>query len=117
MKEKLISILEQFVGDDVYLQGTIAPDVAYPAKFITFFTNASEFDAFYDDDPNRIDWTISVIFYSSNPAEILSIPPQIISAMRAEGFIPQTAGVDVISDVDTHTGWAMEFAYPEQLSN
>ena len=117
MKEKLIEILEQFVGEDVYLQGTIAEDVEYPAKFITFFTSTSEFDEFYDNDANRIDWTVSVIFYSSNPAEVLSIPPQIIRALKAQGFIPQNAGVDVISDVQTHTGWAMDFIYPEKYQN
>lgn len=117
MKEKLIEILEQFVGENVFLQGTIAEDVQYPAKFITFFTSDSEFNEYYDDDPNRIDWTVSVIFYSSDPAEVLSVPPQIIRAMRAEGFLPQNAGVDVISDVDSHTGWAMDFVYPERYQN
>lgn len=114
MKEKLIEILSEFVGDDVYLQGTIAEDVTYPEKFITFFTSDSEFDEYYDNNANRIDWTVSVIFYSSDPAEVLSVPPQIIRAMRAEGFLPQNAGVDVISDVQSHTGWAMDFLYPEE---
>ena len=117
MKEKLIEILETFCPDDVYLQGTLNPDEAYPQKFITFFTTDSDFDAFYNNDPNRINWFVSVIFYSSNPAEVLNIPPQIIRALRAEGFIPQNAGLDVISDVDTHTGWAMDFIYPEKYTN
>ena len=118
MKDKLIGILEPYVGKNkVFLQGTIAANVVYPAKFITFFTNASSFEDFYDNNANRIDWTVSVIFYSSNPAEVYSVPPQIIRAMRAEGFLPQNAGVDVISDVQTHTGWAMDFIYPEKYQN
>jgi len=118
MKDKLIRILEPFVGKHkVFLQGSIAADVNYPAKFITFFTSDSSFEEYYDDNANRIDWTVSVIFYSSNPAEVLSVPPQIIRAMRAEGFLPQNAGVDVISDVQTHTGWAMDFIYPERYQN
>ena len=117
MKEKLIEILETFCPDDVYLQGTLNPDDPYPQKFITFFTTDSEFDDFYDNDANKIDWYVSVIFYSSNPAEVLSVPPQIIRALKAEGFIPQNAGLDVISDVDTHTGWAMDFIYPEKYTN
>ena len=117
MKEKLIEILEQFVGDEVYLQGTIAADAVYPAKFITFFTSTSEFDKYFDDDATKINWSVSVILYSSNPADILTMPPQIIRAMRAEGFLPQNAGVDVISDVDTHTGWAMDFIYEENYTN
>lgn len=117
MKEKLIEILETFCPDDVYLQGTLNPDEAYPQKFITFFTTDSAFDVFYNNDANRINWYVSVMFYSSNPAEVQSVPPQIIRALRAEGFIPQNAGLDVISDVDTHTGWAMDFIYPEKYTN
>lgn len=117
MKEKLIQILETFCPDNVYLQGTLNSDEAYPAKFITFFVTDSNFDAFYNNDANRIDWYVSVMFYSSNPAEVLTIPPQIIRALKAVGFIPQNAGLDIISGVQTHTGWAMEFIYPEIYQN
>ena len=116
MKELLISILEQFC-DDVFLQGTLNPDEAYPQKFITFFVTASDFNAFYDDGADRIDWRVYVMFYSNDPQEVLDMPPQIIRALRAEGFIPQSAGNDLISDVITHTGWAMDFIYPEKYTN
>lgn len=117
MKEKLIEILETFCPDDVYLQGTLNPEQPYPAKFITFFTTDSEFDQFYDNDANDINWYVSVMFYSSNPAEVLNVPPQIIRALKTEGFIPQNAGIDIISDVETHTGWAMDFIYQEKYTN
>ena len=117
MKELLISILEQLVGDEVYLQGTMNPDEAYPAKFCTFFTSDSEFDKYYEDDARQINWSVSVIFYSSNPAEILSVPPQIISALKVQGFLPQNAGVDILSDEKSHTGVAMDFIYPEKITN
>lgn len=113
MKELLISVLEQFCPDNVYLQGTLNPDEEYPATFITFFVTDSNFDEFYDNDSNRIDYYISVIYYSSNPAEVHDVPPQIIRALKDEGFIPVTAGIDIISDVQTHTGWAVDFIYPE----
>ena len=116
MKDILINILETFCPDNVYLQGTLNPDEAYPAKFITFFTTDSDFEAYYDDDPNRIAWYVTVIFYSNNPQEVLTVPREIIAALRAAGFLPQNAGIDVISDVETHTGWAMDFIYPEQIS-
>lgn len=117
MKDQLIEILETFCPDEVYLQGTINPDVAYPAAFITFFVTDSDFDAFYNNDPNRIDWYVSVMYYSSDPAQVQAVPPEIIRALRSEGFIPTNAGIDVISDVPTHTGWAMDFIYPEIYSN
>jgi len=116
MKELLISILETFCPNNVFLQGTLNSDEAYPAKFITFFTRDSDFNSFYDNDANRIDWDVSVIFYSSDPSEVQTIPPQIIRALRRAGFIPQNAGIDVISNINTHTGWAMDFIYPETYS-
>jgi len=117
MKEKLVSILETFCPDDVYLQGTMNAEEVYPPKFISFFVTTSDFDAFYDDDANYIDWSISVMFYSNNPQEVLTIPPQIIRALRAEGFIPEGAGNDIMCDVKTHTGWAMDFYYKEKYTN
>lgn len=117
MKEILIQILEQFCPNTVFLQGTLNPDEEYPQKFITFFTADSDYDKFYDNDANQINWSVSVIFYSSNPAEVQTVPPQIIRALKNAGFIPQTAGIDVISDEKSHTGWAMDFIYPEKISN
>ncbi len=117
MKEKLIEILDTFCPNCVFLQGTINPHISYPQKFITFFVSNSSFNEFYDNDANKIDWSVSVIFYSSNPAEVLSVPPLIIRALKSQGFIPQNAGFDVISDVQTHTGWAMDFIYPEKYTN
>ena len=116
MKEILIQILNTFCPDNVFLQGTINPDVEYPQKFITFFVHYSQYNAFYDDDAHRAEWYVSVMFYSNNPAEIQTIPPQISSALKSAGFIPRNAGIDIISDVQTHTGWAMDFIYPENLS-
>lgn len=116
MKEELIQILETFCPDDVYLQGTLNPETPYPQKFITFFTTDSEFDQFYDDNANKTNWHLSVIFYSNNPQEVLEIPPQIIRALWAAGFIPENAGTDMLSDYATHTGWAMDFVYQEKYT-
>ena len=114
MKELLISILSAFVGNNVFLQGTMNADEAYPAKFATFFVNSSPFDGFFDDDANKIDWSIAVMFYSNDPIEVLTVPPEIIRALKGAGFVPLNAGVDVISDVETHTGWAMDFRFIEK---
>lgn len=113
MKDLLISILNTFCPNNVFLQGTLNADEEYPQKFCTFFVTDSPFGAFYDDDSHRTNWYISVMFYSDNPAEVQSIPPQIRSALKSAGFIPQNAGVDIISDVQTHTGCAMDYIYPQ----
>ena len=117
VKEKLISVLDDFVGDDVYLQGTFPADEKYPSKFITFFITGSQFGSFYDNNAKRINWDISVIFYSEDPSEMLTVPLQIIRAMKDEGFIPLSAGEDIPCDVITHTGWALDFAYIEEYTN
>lgn len=117
MKELLVSILERFCPDSVFLQGTLNSDETYPQKLITFFVTDSPFDDFYDNEANKINWYVYVYFYSDNPREVLDMPPQIIRALKENGFIPRGAGIDLLSDVKTHTGWAMEFIYRENYTN
>ena len=117
VKENLISILETYCPDNVFLQGTLNPDDAYPDTFITFFITDSEFNAFYDDDANRVDWSVAVMIYSTDPDQIDTIAKGVIKDCKAAGFIPQGAGNDLPSDVDTHTGWALDFLYPQQITN
>lgn len=112
VKQKLINALDTFSPDNVFLQGTLNPDEQYPDKFITFFITMSDLDAFYDNNTNRTDLYITVIFYSNDPTEVATIPSEILAALKSEGFIPENVGNDIMSDVQTHTGWAMDFIYP-----
>ena len=116
VKENLISILENYCPDNVFLQGTLNPEEAFPETFATFFITDSYFDAFYDDDANRIDWMIQVIIYSTNPDTIDTIAKSVVKDCKAAGFVPQNAGVDIPSGVDTHTGWAIDFIYPQTIT-
>mgnify|MGYP003292416708 CR=1 FL=1 len=115
MKQSLIDVLETFCPDNVFLQGTLAEDEPYPESFVTFWTNYTEDRAHYDDDVHSIDWNFSVIYYSSDPALVNSVPSQIRTALKAAGFIPQGRGNDIHSDRPSHTGWAMEFIKTEIL--
>lgn len=117
MKDMLIQILEQFCPDHVYLQGTLNSDEAYPQKFITFFTSTTEDIDFYSNEVNAIEWNFSVMFYSTDPREVNTIPAQISAALKAAGFIPQGRGNDLLSDRPSHTGWAMDFLYRENINN
>lgn len=117
MKEKLIEILEQFCPNNVFLQGTLDENVSYPESFITFWTNSTESGAFYDDDENAFIYDFSVYYYSSDPAQVGAVPPQIRTALKQAGFIPQGKGNDIPSDVPTHTGWVMEFLKKETITN
>ncbi len=108
MKLRLFNVLSTF-DFPVFLQGTISENEPYPESFITFFTEDTEDRNFFDNEVNSIDWTFSVIFYTSEPNRMSYIPRLIIETLKMEGFIPQGRGRDIPSDVPTHTGWAMEF--------
>jgi hypothetical protein len=116
MKELLISILETFCPDNVYLQGTMNPDEPYPKKFITFFTTTTDDINFYSNDVNAIEWEFAVMFYSTDPTEVNTIPAQISVALKTAGFIPQGKGNDILSDDPLHTGWAQDFLYRENIN-
>lgn len=115
MKELLYQTLNTICPDNVYLQGTMNPDEEYPQKFITFFTTQTDDISHYNDDVSAIEWRFSVMFYSNDPTEVNTIPQQISSALKAVGFIPQGKGTDLLCDTPTHTGWAMEFLYRENI--
>lgn len=108
MKKKLIDILEK-ICPNVYLQGTLNENETFPANFITFWTDTTEDDTFYDDNPKSEIWHFSVIFYSSDPTLVETKPAEIRAALKAGGFIPQGKGNDIPSGKATHTGWAMDF--------
>lgn len=116
MKSLLIDKLETIRPGNVYLQGTLAEDVAYPDSFITFWTTSTGDNGHYDDQVRAIDWIFYVYFYTNDPAEITTVPGQIETALKAAGFIPQGKGYDISSDVITHTGHVQEFIYKEILT-
>lgn len=112
MKDLLIKTLEA-LGYDVMLQGSIADDEPYPESFITFFTTDSTEQDFLDGIPHGTQWLYTVIFYTSNPALMSTVPKQIYNALKSAGFIPQGKGRDIPSDEPTHTGWVNEYLYLE----
>lgn len=112
MKNLLITTLES-LGYDVFLQGTLADDEQYPESFITFFTTNSTDHAFYDGEPSGTEWHYTVIFYTSNPVLMSTVPMQIYNTLKKAGFIPQGKGRDIPSDEPTHTGWANDYLYLE----
>lgn len=112
MKTLLIETLEA-LGYPVFLQGTFAEDEEYPSSFITFFTLLGNDAAHYDNESVGTAWEYQVIFYSSDPSLVATVPNEIRSRLKSAGFIPQGRGRDIPSDEPTHTGWAMEFYYLE----
>lgn len=115
MKQKLIDILEQFCEGHVYLQGTMNPDEAYPADFVTFWTADTEDGEHFDNVVAAIHWTFQVMYYSNNPVDVNTKPQAIAAALKAAGFVQSGRGNDLLSDEPTHTGWAMTFTITENL--
>lgn len=115
MKTLLIQTLETICPNNVFLQGTLNPNEDYPADFITFWTDFTNDVRHYDNDVKSIEWNFSVMFYSNNPDNVASVPATIRTALKNAGFIPQGKGNDILSDVSSHTGWAMDFKKIEYL--
>ena len=113
MKTLLISTLEA-LGYPVYLQGSIDPNEAYPADFITFFTLDTPNGTSYDNAPGSWRWQFQVAFYSVSPERVASVPASIRATLAAAGFLPDGKGRDLPSDEPTHTGWTQDYIYIEQ---
>lgn len=114
MKQLLIQTLETICPNKVFLQGTLNSDEVYPDNFITFFVDATSDISHYNNDVNAIEWAVSVMYYSNDPDKVATVPNTIRTALKQVGFIPQGKGYDLPSDVQTHTGWAMDFLYREK---
>lgn len=115
MKQKLIDVLERHCPNNVYLQGTMNPDEAYPSDFVTFWTPSTDDAAHFDNDVAAVNWTFYVVYYSDDPAQVNTKPFAIAADLKAAGFVQQGRGYDIVSDEPTHTGWAMDFMCVERL--
>lgn len=116
MKDLLISVLETICPNNVFLQGTLNGDESYPESFITFWVDSTDDNSHYDNGVHSIDWSFSVIFYSSNPELIQTKAAEIRTKLIAAGFIADGRGNDMPSDQPSHTGWAMDFSYVETIT-
>ena len=64
-KQILIDALTQIGFEDgktIFLQGTMNPEAAYPAEFVTFWTNYTADNPHYDNAVNSVDWNFSVMY-------------------------------------------------------
>lgn len=103
-------------GKTLFLQGTLG-SAAYPDSFVTFWTDYTADNTHFDNAVHSYVWSFSVIYYSNNAANTNTIPATITAALKAAGFIPQGKGRDIPSDEPTHTGWAMDFLFADNVKN
>lgn len=113
VKQHLIDTLA-VLPYEVSLQGTYADSKDYPESFITFWNDGVEAIKHYDNTEEAFAWEFTIIFYSSSPELVNTIPYEIISLLKKAGFVPQGKGMDIPSDEPTHTGRALEVVYIEK---
>lgn len=114
VKQLLIDTLDDQYGWPVYVQGSLSDDDAYPDSFFTFWNNATDDSAFYDNTEHDTIWNFDLNFYSNDPSLVNTVLLEAKQLLKAVGFIPDGSGYDVISDEPTHTGRGMNLIYIER---
>ena len=112
MKKLLIETLEK-TGSPVYLHGSIAEDMPYPERFITFLTLDSPDVEHFDGEAWGTSWSYQICNYGTDPLTVAEDAAAIRGLLKEAGFIPQGKGHDLPSDEPTHTGWVTEYLYLE----
>lgn len=114
VKELLINTLESF-DYEIYLQGSLSDKDVYPDSFFTFFNNNTSDNAFYDNNESQTIWDFDLNFYSTDPELVNSVLLEAKTLLKAQGFIVDGAGYDVLSDEVTHTGRGMNLIYIQKV--
>lgn len=110
MEDTLISILET-LKYPVIRQGSLPPDQAYPATFITFWNSTEDGQSFYDNETAAVTYQYNVNVYSSNPDTAYSVLESARAALKSAGWIITQRGYDAASDEITHIGRGLQTAY------
>lgn len=114
VKQLLIDTLQSF-NYPIRLQGSLSNEEAYPPSFFTYFNNSTSDDAFYDNTESETIWDFDLNFYSSDPILVDTVLPQAKKLLKAQGFIVDGKGYDVMSDEQTHTGRGINLLYIEKV--
>lgn len=114
VKQLLIDTISSF-NYPIFLQGTLSNDTAYPDSFFTFFNNNSNDSMFYDNQETQTIWDFDLNFYSNDPELVNSVLLEAKSLLKAQDFIVNGAGYDVLSDEVTHTGRGINIIYIQKV--
>lgn len=110
--ETLIALLST-LQVNVYKQGSMAKDEAYPKKFITFWENPESTND-YDNETKFVIYDFNVYIYADDPNELAQLLKDARSLLKRNNFIILSRGFDVASDEKTHTGKGFEVGYIKQ---
>lgn len=116
MRDTLINLLETEFNHNypVRLQGSLAPDEAYPDSFFTVWNPDTSDGNHYDNAAAWWSHTFTIYFYSTDPGLVLSVISAAIALLRGAGWLVDGKGYDVASDEETHTGRAFDAVYMER---
>ena len=112
-KEIMIETIESFKYP-ILLQGALNANDVYPESFFTFFNNDTSSDDFYDNTESVTIWDFDLNFYSTNPTLVNTVLIEAKALHKAQGFIIDGKGYDVLSDEPTHTGRGINLIYIER---
>ena len=113
MEDLLISVIES-LGYSCRLQGSYAPDEAYPDHFFTYWNDSADGNSFYDNEESVIVWQYSLNFYSVDPLLVNSLLLEAKKELKAKGWVIHGAGYSVMSDEPTHTGRGITVLYRQE---
>lgn len=114
VKDLLIETLESF-NYPIYLQGSLSINDEYPDSFFTFFNNQTSDSAFYDNNEFQTIWDFDLNFYSNDPELVNSVLLEAKALLKAQNFIVDGVGYDVLSDEITHTGRGINVIYIQKV--
>ena len=115
VKKLMIDTLEENFKDyPIMLQGSMGLEEEYPDSFFTFFNNDTMDTAFFDNQETMTVWDFDLNFYSIDPDLVNDVLIQAKKVLKAEGFIIDGKGYDVLSDEPTHTGRGMNILFIER---
>ena len=112
IEDDLIEVLETF-NFPVDRQGSYQQGQAYPATFITFWTDTED-GSHYDNFTATTIWHFDVNVYSTNPDTVIKTILAVKSKLEQAGFITDGKGSDAASDYATHTGKRIDVWYMER---
>lgn len=105
LKDEIINTLSP-LGYPVYLQGTISDA---PQSYFAFFITTTDTGDCFDNEAAYYVPNIMIMFFSSNASLVATVPTQALEKMKANGFVPQGIGNDVLSSDPAFTGWAQNY--------
>lgn len=105
--DTLITLLES-LSYPVSRQGSYSSTAEYPDTFITYWNPDNPEHSHYDNANYGIEWNVDIYIYSTSIDTAYSLTKQVRNLLKANGWTVPSAGFDVSSDSQDHSGRGLE---------